>query len=325
MPRSLLRSLFTTSGPAVAVSIARDRVTAVQMEAGRQGPVVCGHARAALPAGAVNPAVHGPNVADAPAVAGVLDGVLDRLPRRPRRVALLLPDAAARVSMVRFANVPARKSDLERMIRWQVRRTVPFSVDEAQVDWTPGRLTAAGEQEFVVVLACGAVVAEYERLCAAAGAHAGLVDLPSLGLIDAALAGGAHGDGADWLFVHVGSGSSTLAVVRGRYPLLFRTVAADGRSLGDLVHQTAMYYQDRLGGAGLSRALVAGGGGMPDGAGGMRRVIEDRLAIPVNPIAGGAGAAAAGSGRGRSGRARRSGRAHRGVAAGAGDAGSVKC
>ena len=139
------------------------------MESGRQGPMVRGHARAVLPEGVVTPAVHGPNLADAPAVARALEGVLAELPRRPRRVALLLPDGAAKVSMVRFANVPARAADLDRMIRWQVRRTVPFSVDEAQMDWTPGRLTAGGEQEFVVVLAHRAVVEDYERVCAAAG------------------------------------------------------------------------------------------------------------------------------------------------------------
>ena len=286
MPSRLLRALFTTPGPAVAVSIAPEHVSAVQMESGRQGPMVRGHARAVLPEGVVTPAVHGPNLADAPAVARALEGVLAELPRRPRRVALLLPDGAAKVSMVRFANVPARAADLDRMIRWQVRRTVPFSVDEAQMDWTPGRLTAGGEQEFVVVLAHRAVVEDYERVCAAAGAHAGLVDLLSFSLIDAALARGVGGDGADWLLVHVGAGSSTLAVLRGRDPLLFRTVAADGQPLGDLVHQTAMYYEDRIGGGSLSRALIAGGGGTPDDPEGIRRVIEDRLAIAVESVAG---------------------------------------
>ena len=118
-------------------------------------------------------------MADAPEVARALDGVLDQLPRRPRRIALLLPDGAAKVSMVRFASVPARATDLDPMIRWQVRKTVPFDVDEAQMDWTPGRSTAGGEQEFVVVLAHRAVVEEYEQVCTAAGVHAGLVDLLS--------------------------------------------------------------------------------------------------------------------------------------------------
>ena len=283
--RGLLRSMFTTPGPSVAVSIAPGQVAAVQVEVGSRGVVLRGHARAVLPEGAVTPAVQDSNLADGPAVAGAVGDVLDQLPRRPRRVALLLPDGAAKVSMVRFANVPARATDLDGMIRWQVRRTVPFSVDEAQVDWSPGRSTPGGGQEFVVVLAQRTVVEEYEQVCTAAGTHAGLVDLSSFGLIDAALARGAGGGGVDWLLVQAGAGSSTLAVVRGRHPLLFRTVAAGGRSLGDFVHQAAMYYEDRLGGGGISRALVAGCCA-PDGMGAIRQVIEDRLAIAVEPISG---------------------------------------
>ena len=284
MRSNLLRSLFTTPGPAVAVSIAPEQVAAVQVESGRKKPLVRGHARLPLPAGAVTPAVHGANLTDPAAVAEAVEGVLDALPRRPRRIGLLLPDAAAKVSMVRFASVPARAADLDPLLRWQVRKTVPFDVDEAQVDWMPGRIAAGGEQEFVAVLAHRAVVEEYERVCSAAGMHAGLVDLLSFSLIDAAVACGAAGAGTDWLLVHVGGGSSTLAVVRDRQPLVFRTVA-DGQPLGDLVHQTAMYYEDRLAGGGLSHALIAGNGGAPHGVEGVRRVIEDRLAIAAEPIA----------------------------------------
>lgn len=286
MPSNLLSSLFATPGPTVAVCIAPEQVAAVQVEARRRGARVSGHARAELPEGVVTPAAQGPNVTDAPLVASVLDGLLDQLPRRPRRVGLLLPDGAAKVSMVRFAKVPARAADLDGMIRWQVRKAVPFNVDDAQMDRTPGRPTAGGEQEFLVVLAHRAVVEEYEQVCSAARVHAGLVSLSSFSLIDAALARGVGDDDSDWLLVHAGAGSRTLAVLRGRHPLLFRTVPADGQPLGDLVHQTAMYYEDRLAGAGLASALVASSGGFPDGADGIRRVIEDRLAIAVESIAG---------------------------------------
>ena len=284
MRSNLLRSLLTTPGPAVAVSIAPEQVAAVHVESGRKGPLVRGHARLPLPAGAVTPAVRGANLADPPAVAEAVDGVLERLPRRPRRIALLLPDAAAKVSRVRFASVPARAADLDPMLRWQVRKTVPFDVDEAQMGWIPGRTTAGGEQEFVAVLAHRAVVEEYEQACTAAGAHAGLVDLLSFSLIDAAVAYGEADATADWLLVHVGGGSTTLAVVRDRHPLLFRTVA-DGQPLGDLVHQTAMYYEDKLAGDGLSHALIAGNDGTPQGVEDIRRMIEDRLSIAVEPIA----------------------------------------
>ena len=285
MPSSLLRSLFTTPGPSVAVSIAAGYVAAVQIENGRNRTAVCGHARAALLEGAVRPAVLGPNLADPPAVADAVDDVLGQLPSRPRRIALLLPDGAAKVSIARFATVPTRAADMEEMIRWQVRKTVPFSVDDAQVAWSRGRLTTGGEQEFVVVLARRAVVEEYEQACMAAGTHPGLVETLSFSLMHTAVAHGAGDGGVDWLLARIGPASSTLAVVRGRHPLMFRTVMADGEALGDLVHQTAMYYEDRLGGGGFSCALVAGDATALDGVDAVQRVIADRLAVTVEPIA----------------------------------------
>ena len=285
MPRSLLRSLFTTPGPAAAVSIAPTHVTAVQVETRRGETLVCGHARAVLPAGVVTPAVQGANLADPLAVTAAVDDALGGLPQRPRRIALLLPDDAAKVSLVRFAKVPARAAELDEMIRWQVRKTVPFDVGDAQMAFGRGRLTADGDQEFVVVLAHGTVVEEYEQACAAAGAHAGLVEPSSFGLLNTALARGAGDGGVDWLLVRTGFGSATLAIVRGRHPLLFRTVATDGEALGDLVHQTAMYHEDRLGGSSLLHVLVAGDAMTSDGAGTTRRAISDRLAATVEPIA----------------------------------------
>ena len=284
MPSNLLRSLLTTPGPAVAVSITPEQVAAAHVEVGAAWAAGAGARAVAAPAGAVTPAVQGANLADPPAVAAAVEGALNALPRRPRRIALLLPDAAAKVSMVRFASAPVRSADLDPMLRWQVRKTVPFDVDEAQMDWMPGRTTAAGEQEFVAVLAQRAVVEEYEHVCTAAGTHAGLVNLLSFSLLDAAVAYGEAASDGDWLLVHVGVGSTTLAVVRDRYPLLFRTVA-DGQPLGDLVHQAAMYYEDKLAGDGLSHALVACNGGTPQGVEEVRRVVEDRLSIAVEPIA----------------------------------------
>ena len=288
MSSNVLGGLFRTPAPTVAVAIGSGHVTAVQLARRGRAPRLGAHARIALPAGVVTPAVTGPNIADADAVVTALEAAFGDLPRRPARVALLLPDSAAKVSLVRFANVPARRSDLRELIRWQIRKAVPFPVDDAQIACAPGRRTSDGEQEFVVAVARREVVEEYEQVCARVGAHAGLVDLEGFNLINAALLPGPVADARDWLLVHVASGASTLAVVRDGHPLLFRHVAPDGARIADLVHQTAMYYEDRLGGGELARALVTGEALVDEGSstgGAVRRVIEERFRIAVEPLA----------------------------------------
>jgi hypothetical protein len=89
--------------------------------------------------------------------------------------------------------------------------------------------------------------------------------------------------GGDWLLVHVAADYVTLAVVRGNELVSFRnrTLGAEG-DLADMVHQTAMYHEDRLGGGGFARVVLAGAsmtGG--DQAERLRRGIEDRLTASV--------------------------------------------
>jgi hypothetical protein len=112
---------------------------------------------------------------------------------RPRRVGLILPGVVGKVSLVKFEQLPSRAQDLDQLVRWQVRKSAPFAIEEAQVSYVPG-LQGADGHEFVVTLAKRAIIEEYEELCAAAGAHAGIIDLKTLHVINAVLAGsGAHG------------------------------------------------------------------------------------------------------------------------------------
>ena len=73
--------------------------------------------------------------------------------------------------------------------------------------------------------------------------------------------------------------AGSIAVLRSDRLLFFRHMPADGGRLEDLVHQTAMYYEDRLGGGGLSRALIVGDGEI-------EAVLAERLPdLPVERLA----------------------------------------
>jgi type IV pilus assembly protein PilM len=170
----------------------------------------------------------------------------------------VMPDGAAKVSIVRFETVPTKAEDLAQLVRWQVRKNVPFPLEQAQVSWTPGVADPSGA-DYVVTAARQDIVQEYEQAVAAAGVQVGLVDLASFNLVNLLLAGDQAGAGrGDWLLVHVTPDASTMAIVRDGALLLFRHRPAEAEgSLADLGHQTAMYYEDRLSGQGLARVVVA--------------------------------------------------------------------
>jgi Tfp pilus assembly PilM family ATPase len=206
----------------------------------------------------------------------------------PQRVALAIPDAVAKVSLLRFEKVPDRAADLDELVRWQVRKAAPFRIEDAQLSYMRGAKAADGSTEFVVVLARRDIVREYEAACEEAGAQAGVVDLATFDVINAVLAG-PQAPADDWLLVHVTQDDATMAILRGPHLVFFRNRATGGEaSLADMVHQTAMYYEDRLSGAGFGRVVLAGAGS-PSTQGGqdadyLRRALEQRLATRVDPV-----------------------------------------
>jgi Tfp pilus assembly PilM family ATPase len=224
------------------------------------------------------------NIIDRDAVLDAIRTALDRLGARPRRVALLLPDVTARVALVRFEQVPSRREDLEQLMRWQVRKSAPFPIEDAALTWAPAGPDPESGQEFLVVLARRDVVREYEDLCDTLGMHAGVVDLATFGVVNLLLASPAVPAG-DWLVVYMRPEYTSLVILRGAHVIFFRTVSdMDTETLPDVVHQTTMYYQDRLSGKGFEQVLLSGYGRTPETLDEARRSLEVRLWSPVQSI-----------------------------------------
>jgi len=287
---SPLPSFLASPPPSVGVEIASNRVTAVSLARQGGGWIVGAHATEPLAAGVVTPALNATNVHDAHALAAAVRSAFDKLGSRPRRVALVIPDSAAKVSLLRFEKVPALE-DLDQLIRWQVRKAAPFKPEDAQVSWVPAAPIPEGGREYLVTLARRDIVDSYMRACTDAGADPGVVDLASLNLINAALAGGPARSGpqpnsGDWLIVHVAPDYATMAIVRDGELIFFRTRQLEGDAdLADLVHQTTMYHEDRLSGARFGRVVLSGASARAaEMADRLRRTLEERMGVRVEPL-----------------------------------------
>ena len=280
-----IRRFFVARPPAASIEIAADRVTGVSLGRARSGTVTA-VVTERLPDGALVPSPNATNVIDHAGVTEAVLRVLTRLPAAVGRVSLVVPDSAAKVSLMTFAQVPARTADWDQLVRWQARKTTPFRVEEAQVACTEGADAGGEGREFIVRLMRRDIVQEYEAVCSAAGGHAGIIDLASLSQINAILAGETDTTG-DCLLVHVAHGYSTLAVIRNGVLILFRSRSSGGEeTLADLVHQTTMYYEDRLQGGGFQRAFLAASTAntTKEDAAVLRESLEVRLGTVVEPL-----------------------------------------
>jgi type IV pilus assembly protein PilM len=258
---SPLPGWLQTPSPTLGLQLEAQRVTAVLVDRDAPSPLVRGTASTALPPGAVVPSLTSHNILQPEVVVQAIRGLVEQIGGRHRHVALAVADTAAKVSLLPFDQIPANARDLEQLVRLQLRKTVPFPVDDAQVTWSRG-----GQQDgrwlLVVAAMRREIVQEYEGVCAAAGLHAGTIDLATFNVVNLALLGGPSGTGlpGDSLLVHVTPSYASIALLRDGALIFFRTRQNDATEpVADVVHQTRMFYEDRLNGSGFARVLLVAG------------------------------------------------------------------
>lgn len=284
--RSAIGSWFVSPPPPAAIEISSRRVSVVAMTSHGSSRTITGQSSELLPDGLVTPALNGVNVHDPAALAGAVRSAVERITPRLRKAALILPDTVAKVSLLRFEKLPAKMQELEQLVRWQMKKAVPFRIEEAQLSWVEGGRKDGPGREYLVLAARRDIIHGYEQACDAAGVHTGIVDIASTNMVNAALATIPGAVTGDWLLVHTAPEFATLIVVRHGRVIFYRNRPAEGGVLdiGDLVHQTAMYFEDRLGGSAFHRVILAGGSAHGADVDRFRRQIEDRLGVRVEPL-----------------------------------------
>jgi Tfp pilus assembly PilM family ATPase len=239
----------------------------------------------ALPEGALRLSLSEPNVVDREAVDRTLTALLDRSPvPRGGRIALVLPDSVARVRTFAAEEVRGRRpKETEELVRFRLRRSVPFDVRDARVAFAP--TGSAKDAPLLVAAMSRRVLGDYEALFESHRLQPGVVDLAGLALLSAL----SRGDESDWLLVNwEDSYVSFLLVQHGRLALV-RTLSGSGASSPHRVSQeaasTVLYYRNRLGGTGLTRAVVRCAGDLHAAI----AILEEPLGVrPEEPSAWGA-------------------------------------
>src|SRR5215469_3965282 len=208
------------SRPRLACEIAPEGVTtaraATTAETGLESV-----ARVPLAPGAVMPGLKPGNLADRVAVIAAIRRALESIDVRPNSrsadLTIVIPDAAVRVLLLDFDALPAKLTEALPIVRFRLKKLVPFEVDDAMVSYQ----VMSSSKTTVRVLAVAIphdILAEYETAVREAGFEPGAV-LPST---LAALAGVAAPEPS--LVVNAGSTGVTTAITRDGVLLLHRSV-----------------------------------------------------------------------------------------------------
>lgn len=169
-----LRRLLTDPPPEFVFEIAADGI-AVSRTRPPAAPQF-----APLAAGVLSPSPVKENILDAAAYAAAVSKVVPAANTRGRRTAaLILPDNALRLAVLDFENLPEKETERLALIRFRLRKTVPFEIEEAALAYyvQPGN-------SIVAALAPAATIAHYEAPFRAAGMQPGFVTASSLALLE---------------------------------------------------------------------------------------------------------------------------------------------
>ena len=118
---------------------------------------------------------------------------------RRRTAAVLLPDACARVSVLDFDAFPAMPAEQLALVRFRVKKTMPFDIDSAAVGYyLQSGGDRKGKTEVVAVTIALEVLARYEALFRNAGFHAGDVTVSGLACSESVQGAGARDAWPSW-------------------------------------------------------------------------------------------------------------------------------
>jgi type IV pilus assembly protein PilM len=129
-----------------------------------------------LAPGVIEPAAGKPNVLRPEEFEAAVQDVLGaiRLPRRPD-AALILPDASSRLTVLDFDELPGDATERLRLIRWRLKKTVPFDIETARISYQVSP-SLKGVSAMVAVTPAD-VVRQYEMPFERAGLWPGFVSL----------------------------------------------------------------------------------------------------------------------------------------------------
>jgi type IV pilus assembly protein PilM len=219
MPRRL--RLFPTSKSAVtlrprlACEVTLQGVVAARQEHDLEAAAIT--AFAALLPGSVVPSLNAPNFLQPPRVVAALKQALDQVVERDRRVTLVVPDGAVRVLLLDFDAFPEKFAEALPIVRFRLRKLVPFEVDDAAVSYQV-MTRQEGQVRALVAVTPRGVLSEYEGVVREAGYEPGAV-LPSTLCAIAAIPGE-----SDALIVNRNAVCLTTAITRQSEVLLHRTL-----------------------------------------------------------------------------------------------------
>jgi len=196
--------------------------------------------------------------------------------RKRRDVALILPDYSTRMAVLDFDSFPSDAKEQTSLVRFRLKRSVPFDVDSAALSYWP-QPAVNKRVDVVVVVAPLEIVSRYEAPFRSAGMNPGFVTTSSLAALELAPEAGLTviAKIAGHVLTLLVRDKSALRLVR-----CLEVASAEPDDIAAVLVPTLVYVEDNLGGR-AERLILCGFGAT---AGAVERRFHEELGLEVEPL-----------------------------------------
>lgn len=195
---------------------------------------------------------------------GQANGSASAKKKKRKEAALLLPDNCARITVMDFENLPGDAGERLALMRWRLKKAVPFDVDTASIDYQIQRASGATKQISVLVAVSPAeVISQYEAAVRRLGLAPGHVSISVAAALNLVVEQGVT------MLAKLGAHTLSLVVVDQGQVRLVRTLEAGTgqqtlsedrfREMAADLYPTFVYVADNFG-APISKLVLAGFG-----------------------------------------------------------------
>lgn len=141
-----------------------------------------------------------------------------------RYVCLSIPDTSVKTALFELESIPSKKAELEKLIKWKMEKTLPFTIDDAQISYQ-----ALNKKNIFISVIRKGVLYQYEELLREAGVEPVLIDTASshiFNLFHNIIIKG----GGNFIFLNIADAVFTLMIFKKGCPDFIRIKALRGGS-----------------------------------------------------------------------------------------------
>jgi type IV pilus assembly protein PilM len=167
---------------AVGIEICNDGARIVLVTGSHDKPGLAAFSAASFPADTLKFSLREANVLNPQAFVAAIRELHLTLPPHGRQVSLSLPDSTGRTMLLDIETRFKSRDEGADIIRWKLKKSYPFDINEAHLDYQVIQEKETGEVSLLVSLIARPVVRQYEDLLVEAGLEPNRIDFTTFNL-----------------------------------------------------------------------------------------------------------------------------------------------